>query len=160
MSRRPASRRGFSLIEAVVVVLALAIALPTTLVWLENANDRRAESVHQTRATALATLVMEHVLADVSSKSSGLGFSALADSAAYLDTAVTGLKARLSPVTSLYSGMNLTYDVTIGGLVDKSGVTTGSTTQDVFRTVSVAVTYSAADGTPRTVTVQSMVTSL
>jgi len=154
------SRRGFTLIEAVIVILALAISLPATLVWLDESNQRRVDSVNATRATALATLVMEQVLADAASKNASLGFSALANSATYLNTATTGLVARLSTMTSLYSGMGMTYSVTIGGLVSSSGAASGNATQDVFRNVNVAVSYSGADGSARTVSVQSMVTSL
>ncbi|HYE61438.1 MAG TPA: type II secretion system protein [Phycisphaerales bacterium] len=157
---RGTSRRGFTLIEAVVVVLALSISLPTTLIWLGEANQRRADSVNTTRATALGTLVMEQVLADVSSKSAGLGFSALANSATYLNTATTGLVARLSSITSLYTGMGINYGVTIGGLVDKSGAATGVTSQDLFRSVTVTVTFTGSDGSARTLSLQSMVTSL
>jgi type II secretory pathway pseudopilin PulG len=152
-------RGGFTLIEAVVIVVVCAIALPATLTWLEEANQRRADSVNTTRATALATCVMEHVLADVASKSGGLGFGALANSNSYLNTAGTGLVARMSTITSLYSGMGINYAVTIGTLVDKTGVTTGNSTNDIFRVVTVAVTFAGADGTSRTVSIQSMVTS-
>jgi type II secretory pathway pseudopilin PulG len=153
-------RRAFTLIEAVIVVVALAISLPATLVWLNEANARRVDSVNNTRATALATLVMEQVLADVSSKNASLGFAALANSATYLNTAGTGLVARLSTMTSLYTGMQMTYSVTIGTLVSSSGVATGNTAQDLFRNVNVVVTFNGADGAQRTVSVQSMVTSL
>lgn len=157
---RRTARRGFTLIEAVVVILALSIALPTTLIWLGEANQRRTDSVNATRATALGTLVMEQVLADAASKSSGLGFTALANSATYLNTATTGLVARLSTITSLYTNLGITYNVAIGALVNKSGVTSGVTTQDLFRTVTVTVSFNGADGTVRTVSLQSMVTSL
>lgn len=153
-------RRAFTLIEAVVIVVVLAIAIPTTLTFLNDANQRRVDSVNTTRATALATCVMEHVLADVSSKASGLGFSALSNSNAYLNTAGTGLVARLSTFTNLYSGMGMTYTVTIGPLADKTGVATGVVTEDVFRVVTVAVSFTGADGTARTLNIKSMVTSL
>jgi type II secretory pathway pseudopilin PulG len=157
MTRR---RRGFTLIEAVIVVLALGISLPTTLIWLEEANQRRAEGVNQTRASALASLVMEHVLADVASREPGLGFDALADSATYLNHPTSGLTARLAPMTSTYSSMGMIYAVGIGGLVSKSGVATGDATQDLFRVVTVTGSFTGADGTPRTAVMQSMVTSL
>ncbi len=156
----PARRRAFTLIEAVVVILALAISLPTTLVWLDDANVRRADAVHQVRATALATLVMEHVLADVASKSANLGFAALSNSNTYLSTASTGLYARLQTFTAPYTAIGINYTVTIGGLVDKTGSVSGNATFDVFRRVTVSVTFSGGDGTVRTVNLQSMVTAL
>jgi type II secretory pathway pseudopilin PulG len=153
-------RRGFTLVEAAVVIVALAISLPATLVWLNEANERRNDGVNATRATALGTLVMEQVLADVSSKSAGLGFAALASPATYLNTATTGLVARLSAITSLYTGMGMNYTVTISDLVSKSGVSTGDAAQDVFRTITVRVSYNGSDGALRTLALQSMVTSL
>jgi prepilin-type N-terminal cleavage/methylation domain-containing protein len=159
-SHRQFKRRGFTLIEAVVVILALAISLPATLIWLDEANQRRVDSVNATRATALATLVMEHVLADVSSRNASLGFTALANSSTYLNTASTGLVARLSTVTSLYTNMGMTYSVAIGGLVSSSGVATGNAAQDLFRNVNVTVSFNGANGAPLTVSVQSVVTSL
>jgi type II secretory pathway pseudopilin PulG len=157
---RRARRRGFTLIEAVVIVVVCAIALPTTLTWLDDANQRRVDSVNATRATALGTCVMEHVLADVASRNASLGFAALANSNTYLNTASTGLVARLSSITSVYTAMGMSYSVTIGALVDKTGATTGSAGSDVYRVVTVTVTFAGADGTSRTVNLQSMVTSL
>jgi type II secretory pathway pseudopilin PulG len=153
-------RGGFTLIEAVVIVLVCAIALPATLTWLDEANQRRVDSVNATRATALGTCVMEHILADVSSKSPTLGFGALANSNAYLNAAGTGLQARLSSITSLYTGMGMTYSVNIGSLVDRTGAVTGNPTNDVYRIVTVAVSFTGADGSPRTVNLESMVTLL
>ena len=159
--RTPGSRRrAFTLIEAVIVVLALGISIPTTLVWLSDANDRRADSVTQTRATALATLVMEHVLADVSSKVSGLGFTALDNAAVYVDDPSEGLRVRLSPMTSLYTGMGISYSVDIGGLVDKAGAASGDATQDLFRLVTVTVSFTDSEGAARNLELQSMVAAL
>lgn len=142
-----------------MIVLVLAITLPTTLIWLGEANRRRVDSVSATRATALATCVMEHVLADVASRNASLGFGALANSNAYLNTGGTGLVARLSSFVSTYTALGFSYAVTIGPLVDKTGVTSGNSAFDVYRVVSVGVTFPGADGTPLTVNMQSMVTS-
>jgi type II secretory pathway pseudopilin PulG len=158
--KRSPRRRAFTLIEAVVVILALGISLPTTLIWLAEANNRRADGVNQTRASALASLVMEHVLADVASRAAGRGFDALATPATYLNDATDGLTARLAAITSPYTTMGVTYSVSIGGLVSRSGAATGSPLQDLFRNVTVTVTFPGADGTPRTAVVQSLVTSL
>jgi hypothetical protein len=157
---RVGGRRAFTLIEAVVIVVVLAIALPTTLNWLDEANQRRVDSVNATRATALATCVMEHILGDVSSRNASLGFAALANSSTYLNTATTGLVARLTTFTSPYNTMGFAYTVTIGALVDRTGVTTGVATSDLYRIITVSVNFTGADGTARTVTVKSMVTSL
>ena len=89
------SHRAFTLLEAIIVVLVLALSVPPTVAWLGDSAARRADSVNAVRASALATTVMETILADASSTSPSLGFGAFANSAAYLDTASTGLRARL-----------------------------------------------------------------
>jgi hypothetical protein len=143
-----------------VIVVILAIALPVTLTTLDEANQRRVDSVNTTRATALATCVMEHVLADVASKNASLGFGALANSNAYLNTAGTGLVPRLSAFTAPYGAMGFSYSVTIGPLVSKSGAATGVPANDVFRRVTVSVTFAGADGTARVLNIDSLVTSV
>ena len=152
--------RAFTLIEAVVIVVILAIALPVTLTTLEEANQRRVDSVNTTRATALATCVMEHVLADVASRNASLGFAALANSSAYLNTAGTGLVPRLTAFTAPYTAMGFSYSVTIGSLVSKNGAASGVPANDVFRRVMVGVTFTGADGTARVINVESLVTSV
>lgn len=159
MSRRRGGR-GFTLIEAVIVILALGISLPTTLVWLDQANQRRADGVNQTRASALASLVMEHTLADIASRDAGRGFDALADASTYLNDATDGLTVRLAAITAPYTAMQMTYSVDVGGLVSKSGAASGIPTQDLFRVVTVTVSFTGADGDPRTAVMQSLVTSL
>jgi hypothetical protein len=153
-------RRAFTLIETVVIVLVCAIALPATLHWLDEANQRRVDAINSTRATSLGTCVMEHILADVSSKSPSLGFGALANPNTYLNTAGTGLVARLSAITSLYSGMGMSYTVNIGALVDGTGTATGNPATDIYRIVTVDVSFTGADGTARSVNLQSMVSAL
>lgn len=154
------ARRGFSLIEAVVIIVVLAIAVPATVTMMTAAGNRQADAVQITRATTLATLVMENVLADAASKSAGLGFAGFANANAYLNTAPTGLRNRISGVTAAYAAAGLTYDVTIGPLTNGSGVTTGVAAADIFRTVTVTVSFQAADGTAIQYAVSARVTTL
>jgi hypothetical protein len=148
---------AFSLIEALIVVMALGIAIPPTLMWLDGSNQRRADAVNTTRATALATGVMEHILADVSSRSAGLGFAALSDATAYVEAPSTGLRDRISSMTSLYAGMGMSYSVSIGGLVDSSGAASGVPAEDMFRVITVSVTFDSMQGGTRTLSISSMV---
>jgi len=153
-------RGGFTLLEAVIVVVVLAISVPPTIAWLNDASSRRADAINTTRATTLATGVMEHILADVASTTPGLGFAALADSAAYIDTPATGLRARIVPMSGLYEAQGMTYEVTIGALVDKAGVTSGNVAEDIFRRVTVQVTFSSFSGGALSLDVTAMVSSL
>lgn len=155
------SRRGFTLIEAVVVIVALALIVPPAVGWLGRAGDDRIDAVNATRASFLASAVMEHVIADASSTAPALGFGALASSPTYLSTAVTGLYARLSSTTAPYTGMGFSYSVSIGPLVDQTGVVNADAALNAFRVVTVSVTFPSARGaTPHTLSVSSMVGDL
>lgn len=154
-SRR--SRRAFSLLEAVVVVLVLSISIPTTLIWTDAAVSRRADAVTSIRATAYASAVMESILADVSSGAPGLGFDALASPSVYLDGPV-GLNERLVATTSIYTNQGMSCEVVIGPLVNASGVSTGEPTVDIFRAIEVSITFPLADGGASTIQLCGMVT--
>lgn len=138
------TRRGFTLIEAVIVIVALAIMVPPSIAWLNRAGHDRVDAVNATRATFLATSVLEQVLADAASTGAGLGFAAFADAPAYLDTPATGLRDRLAPVTAPYAAMGMSYSVAIGPLVTQAGAVSGDAAQDVFRVVTVTVNFPAS----------------
>lgn len=140
--------RAFSLIEAVVVVIVLGLAVPPALSWLDSAVSARADAVNATRATVLATSVMESILADSASTAPGLGFAAFADESAYLNNPASGLRTRLVALTEPYEASGLAYAVTIGPLTAFDGVASGDSSRDVFRLITVTVTFpSAAGGT-------------
>lgn len=140
------SRRAFTLIEAVVVIVVLAVSLPPTIMWLDASTSRQADAASATRATFLATAVLESIKADVASTTPGLGFAAMADQAAYLDTSFTGLRARLNPVVQPMLDMGLEYDVTIGALVNENAVVDASPAKNLFRIVTVTATAPSASG--------------
>ncbi len=144
MRRRPTSTRGFSLIEAVVVILVMAISVPPSLQLLDSAASTRADAINATRATILGTSVMEQILADVHSSAPGLGFDALADADAYFNTPVVGLIARIDGMTNAYTTLRFTYAITIGPLAQADGVISGDTQLDVYRRITVTITYPSA----------------
>lgn len=144
-------RRGTSLIEAVAVVLVLAICVPPTIAWMMSGAQRRDDAVRIIRATTLAQAVMEQVLCDASNTDVG------AAPAAYLDTAVTGLRARLSSVASIYTGAGFSYDVAFGPLSDASLTVTGAPAADLYRTVTVTVSYTSARGAAVSIPVSGVV---
>lgn len=159
-SARKIGWRGFTLIEAVVVIVALAVAVPPTLTWMDENVRQRADAVAVTRATALATAVMENVLADVASDSPGLGMAALATPTSWLDAPSSGLRARLSGLTADYTAAGYSYDVQVGALVDSSGAVNASPAENVFRIVTVVVNFPSAMGAGRELRIASMVTEL
>ncbi len=152
--------RGFTLVEVVVVVVLLAIAVPPTVLWMNDASATRADAVNATRATMLATVVLETIEADVASPAPSLGFAALANSNAYLNTGTTGLRARIATWSTPYEALGMSYTVTISGLVGPSGAATGNATVDVFRTILVRVTAPSAQASAMTMDFTTMVADL
>ena len=142
MTRRHA--RGFSLIESIVIIIVLAIAVPPSLQLLDSAAASRADSINTTRATLLAMTVMEQVLADVYSADPSLGFDALADSDAYLNTAGTGLVDRIAVVTDTYAALGISYSVQIGPLAQADGTVSGDADLDIYREITVVVSFPSA----------------
>jgi len=151
-------RRAFTLIEAVVVVLVVALAVPPTIMWLDEAVTRRADAANLNRAGMLASAVLENVIADCASDGAGLGFAALATPATYLSGGAGSLYTRLTSVAAPYQAAGLTYSVSIGGLVSSTGSADADVTQNVFRLVTVNVSYLSAAGGTRTLSVSCMVT--
>ncbi len=141
------------------MVVVLALVVPPSLMWMDDAAARRADAVATMRATTLATAVAESVLADVIGAGPGLGFAALADPGTYLDAPAVGLRARLAPVASMYESMGMAYTVGVGPLVDETGAVNADTGRNLFRVVTVGVTYPSAEGGPLQVTVPFMVAS-
>jgi type II secretory pathway pseudopilin PulG len=135
-------RRGFTLIEAVTIVVIIALTVPPTVMFLESATARRADAVQAQRATTMGQAVMDFVLADVSSNQPELGFGALADMTAY----ETSLRSRLRPVSDHYDTMGFVYDINASALVSSSGSATGNPASDVFRIITVTVTAPSAQG--------------
>lgn len=158
---RTSRRRAFSLLEAIIVVLVLALSVPPTVVWLGESASRRVDSVNAVRASALATTVMESILADASSTSPSLSFAAFADTSTYLDTPTTGLRARISALTSPVESIGFSYSVTFSPLIDSTGAVNADSSMNLFRTVTVTVSYgSATSTTPISLSVEAVVTEL
>ncbi|MCC6969454.1 MAG: hypothetical protein IT434_04460 [Phycisphaerales bacterium] len=153
-------RRASTLLECIVVVVVLALAVPPTLSWMAQASDERADQVNSIRAVTLAQGVIENIMADCMSTSAGLGFSALADSATYLDAPTTGLRARLAGVVSPYEALGYNYSVSIGASVDATGVVNADTTLNLFRIVTVTVSFPLADGTTAAMDIETVLADL
>lgn len=134
-------RRGFTLIEAIIAVVVLALLVPTSVAMMADAASSRAQSLAITRATWLAAAVMEQIIADVNSDEVTLGFGALESPETYLETPLTGLYARMEPVASFYEELGIEYEVSIGELVSADGTVSGDADENVYRYVQVEVTW-------------------
>ena len=145
MTRRT-HHRGFSLIEAVACMVALSIAVPACMFPLRDAATARVDALQTERAAMLFGAVTETILADVASADPDLGFDALANANAYLNSAGDGLYDRLEAVADLYAEHGLRYSVAIGPLVSASGVATGDAGQDAYRWASVTVRWRNTKG--------------
>lgn len=155
---RPNSRRGFTLPEAIVAVIVVSLLVPPAVSMLRDASTARAESLNIVRAALLAQGVLEQVEADASSSS--LGMTAFGDANAYLNTASTGLVARMDAVSSFYTAMGMTWSLNIGGLVSQNGSATGIAAQDIYRYVQVTVSWSSDRSGTKSYTVGALVTDL
>ncbi len=153
-------RRGFSLIEVVIAVIVLAIAVPPVLGLLDNSAANRADAVNTTRATILASAVLEGIFADVASTDENLGMAALNDANVYLNTPTTGFISRMSIATSIYGKYGFSYTVEISGLVSADGTVSAQADENVFRVVTVRVVYPSAVGADMSLPVSLMVTEL
>lgn len=160
--RRPtrSTRAGFSLVEAVVMIVVVALLVPPSVSMLSQAQAMRVDATQSTRATILARSVMEQVLADVSSPSASLGMAALASSSTYLDAPTTGLRARLADVSAAYQTLGHSWSLTIGAPVSVSGSADADSARNIYRTVQVSVTWNSARSGPRTYALSTIVTDL
>lgn len=154
------SSGGFTLIEVVIAVIILAIAVPPTLNLMDSAASGRVDAINTTRATLMASSVIETVLADMSSSDPALGFDALSDANAYLNTPNTGLIDRLSKPLAPYTDAGFQYSVTIGELVREDGSVSGDANENVFRVVSVRVGFASASSASYQLPVSIMVSDL
>jgi prepilin-type N-terminal cleavage/methylation domain-containing protein len=153
-------RRAFTLVESLAVVVVLSVAIPPAVSMMTDSARAQVNSITQTRATWYATAVLEHVIADASSDDPVLGFAAMANSSAYLTTPTTGLNDRLGSISTYYAALGLTHTVTIGALSDATGTVTGNSSLDVFRTITVGVTWTTLKGDSRTLSIGCVVTDL
>lgn len=154
-------RRAFTLLEAIVVIIVLAIAVPPTVAFLDQSAAQRADAINTQRAVTLAQCVMETVLADINSASPGLGYTALADMNTYVESPTTGLRVRIGDATDLYTGMGMSYGVAASAPVASTGASTGNAATDLFRVVTVTVSFpSAQQASPMSISMSALVTDL
>lgn len=136
------SRRGFSLIEAAIIVVMIGIAAPPAARMLVDAASERSDRILISCATTYAAAVVEQVVADVSAG----GLDVLSDQGAYLGAAGTGLWDRMAWAAQPYKSRGLTAQVSISGLVGCDGAESAEVDHNLFRIVTVTVGIPTVDG--------------
>ena len=63
-ARHVTARSGFTLLEAVVVVVVLALAVPAGMQMLAESGETRRQGAQTARASTLGSAVLEQVIAD------------------------------------------------------------------------------------------------
>lgn len=139
-------RRAFTLIEALIAIVVLAIVMPVAMTMLGDASIDRARAEEITRASWLLSAVSEQVLADASSDAPGFGIGAFEDSDAYVDAPGTGLRDRLTPLLSTYTDRGMTWEVAVGPMVSAQGEETGDPSLDLYRLVTVRAAWTDLRG--------------
>jgi prepilin-type N-terminal cleavage/methylation domain-containing protein len=134
--------RAFTLIEAIAAIVIISLAAPPTFLLMRDVADARRSTVVSERALWLAAGVMEHIIADVESDAPGLGPAALENAADYLDDPASGLRVRLADMTSVYVSQGIAYDVAVSDPISADGTPTGNANEDVFRRITIHVTWS------------------
>lgn len=137
------TRRGFTLIEAVLIVLMISLAVPPAIGMMIEASAARADRVLLSTAMTYAQGIADQIMADVSAG----GLTVLDDSVAYLDTPGTGLWDRLAWVSVPYESRDLTEAVEVSDLVDWQGNVSADADENLFRVVTVRVGVPMSDGT-------------
>lgn len=135
----PATRRAFTLIEAIIAIVVLSVAIPGMLWTMREAAGKHSDPVLASRARWLAAEKLEDVIADRHSPSRLYVYSVNANYAA--EANVTGFTNFARSVSIVESGANL---------VAASG--TG------YKTVTVSVTYKDGRNVSRTVQMKTVIT--
>lgn len=129
-AKRPAARRGFTLIEAIIAIVIVGAAVPATLVFITEAQAKRAGPILAGRARWLAGEKLEDIIADRHSETRGWSYIASSNYSA--EAAIAGFPGFTRSVSIVESGVSLsgggtgyrTVTVTVGWTDPARGATT------------------------------------
>ena len=146
MARRNPNRirchAGFSLVELIAVIAVLAVMVPTALSMLESAARERTGASKALVATSFAASVGEHIIADMHAGDPGIGFEALGDADAYTNDPDTGLRTRLVWLIGHHEALGYELELEVGPLMSAGGTPTGDPEFDLFRRITIVISWS------------------
>lgn len=145
------------MVEAVLVVVVIALAVPVTLRALDEAGRSARHAARVERASTFAGAIMETVTADAHSPL--IGFNGIS-APEYLSDPAAGLDTRIVPLVELYAADGLTHELEIGEASDADGSVTGDPARDVFRAVTVRVSWTDTRGQESAVEMTTLVGDL
>ena len=131
-------RHGFTLIEAIAVIVLMTVAIPPMMWSIQEAHVNRANPVLASRGRWLAVSKLEDVIADRNSTTRGYNYL------------VTG-NYPAEPTITGYPGFSRTvsFNETLADL---------TTAGDGYMNVTVAISWTDAQGTSRTLNISTVLT--
>ncbi len=131
-------RHGFTLIEAIAVIVLMTVAIPPMMWSIQEAHVSRANPVLASRGRWLAVSKLEDVIADRNSTTRGYSYL------------ITG-NYPAEPTITGYPGFSRTvsFNETLADL---------TTAGDGYMNVTVAITWTDAQGTSRTLNISTVLT--
>ncbi len=131
-------RHGFTLIEAIAVMVLMTVAIPPMMWSIQEAHLSRANPVLASRGRWLAVSKLEDVIADRTSTTRGYNYL------------ITG-NYPAEPTITGYPGFSRTvsFNETLADL---------TTAGDGYMNVTVAITWTDAQGTSRTLNISTVLT--
>lgn len=130
-----------TLIEVAAVIVVLALSVPPAVAFMNDAANRRIDSVMVQRCNAWATAILEQAISDAVTADPG------SNVATYVETATTGLRARMASIDPAYTGLGMSWTMTLGSsLVGPNGTATGNAAQDKFRIITVTISFKNSAG--------------
>ena len=132
-------RHGFTLIEAIAVIVLMTVAIPPMMWSIREAHISRANPVLASRARWLAVSKLEDVIADRSSPVRGYNYLIPGNYAA-------------EPTIPGYAGFSRTvnFNETLADL---------TTSGDGYMNVTVAISWTDAQGTSQTLNISTVLTA-
>lgn len=105
--------RAFTLIEAVLVVLVLAVTVPAGMRMIRSSERSQQEAERVLAATTIASSVAEQIVADVEAIER-FGPGAFDDKATYLNDPTDGLLARTAWLLDSPTTQDMSLEIVIG----------------------------------------------